>query len=323
MRYRKLGNTGSRVSEISLGSWLTFGNAIEDETGRDLVDFAFDHGINFFDTADVYARGEGELSIAKSLEGIPRKDYFLATKCFFPMSEGPNDRGLSRKHVHESLHASLKRLRTDYVDLLQCHRFDDETPLEETVRAMHDLITQGKVLYWGVSMWSAEQIRECCRICDEGGYYRPVSNQPLYNIFERDLEQDVMPTCAELGLGLVVFSPLAQGVLTGKYERDAWKEGSSLPEDTRAGDERQNKFIRRYLTDERLGQVEQFQALAKELETTAATLSLAWCLRRSELSSVIVGATRIEQLEQNIAACELELDASVFDRIDAIFSGAN
>lgn len=322
MRYRRLGQTGARVSEVGLGSWLTFGNAIEDETGRDLVDFAFDHGINFFDTADVYARGEGELSIAKSLEGIPRKDYFLATKCFFPMSEGPNDRGLSRKHIHESLHASLKRLRTDYVDLLQCHRFDDETPLVETVRAMHDLIVQGKVLYWGVSMWTATQIRECCHICDQGGWYRPVANQPLYNVFERELEQDVMPTCKEFGLGLVVFSPLAQGVLTGKYPRDSWKEGSALPEDTRAGDERQNAFIRRYLTEERLAQVERFIALAKDLETAPASLALAWCLRREELSSVIIGATRIEQLEENIAASELDLSAADWAKVDAIFAGS-
>jgi voltage-dependent potassium channel beta subunit len=320
MEYRKLGNTGLRVSEVSLGSWLTMGNAVEDETSRDLVDFAFDHGINFFDTADVYARGEGELAMAKALEGIPRKDYVLATKCFFPMSEGPNDRGLSRKHIHESLHASLKRLRSDYVDLLQCHRYDDDTPLEETCRAMSDLVSQGKILYWGVSMWTAEQIREACRICDEGGYYAPVSNQPLYNAIERELETDVMPTCAELGLGLVVFSPLAQGVLTGKYARDAWKEGSTLPETTRAGDERVNAFIRRYLTDERLGQVEQFELLAKELDTSPAALSLAWCLRRPELSSVIVGATRTEQLEQNVAATKLELGEEVWNKIDAIFS---
>src|SRR5947209_16068142 len=217
MQYRRLGDAGAKLSEIGLGGWLTFGNAIEQEQARAVLDKAFDVGINFLDTADAYARGKCEDVWGELLKDRRRSSYVLATKVFFPMADGPNDRGLSRKHVTESCHASLRRLRTDYLDLYQCHRFDENTQLEETVRAMDDLIRQGKVLYWGFSEWPAARIAECLEICGDR-FDAPRSSQPQYSLIWRNIEKDVMPLCRTAGIGQVVWSPLGQGVLTGKYK---------------------------------------------------------------------------------------------------------
>lgn len=316
MEYRRLGASGLEVSEIALGSWLTLGSSVDREATREIVQAAYDLGINFFDSADVYANGEGEEALGAALRGIPRQYVVIATKCFFPMSEHPNDGGLSRKHIFESVEASLRRLGTDYIDLHQCHRPDPETPLEETVRAYEDLIRQGKLLYWGVSMWSAEQIVDACRTADALGAYRPISNQPQYNMFRRDIERAVIPVCEREGLGQVVFSPLAQGVLSGKYS------GGVIPAGTRGADEFRNQFMGDFLRPERVAKVDALGPLAGELGISLPQLALAWCLRQRNVSSVIVGVTRKSQLEDNAKASGMALPAELVERIDAVLDGA-
>jgi len=247
------------------------------------------------------------------LAHYPRSSYVLATKVYFPMGEGPNDRGLSRKHIMEQCEASLRRLRTGTIDLYQCHRFDDTTPLEETLRAMDDLVHQGKIHYWGFSCWPASAIRRSFEICGER-LYTPVSSQPHYNMLLRDLEVEVMPACRELGVGHVVFSPLEQGLLTGKY-----KPGQPLPAGSRAGDERQNQFIRDRVADQRLlEQVASLREVAEEAGCTLAQLALAWILQRPEITSCIVGATRPGQVEENAAASGIELSGPQLARIDEL-----
>jgi aryl-alcohol dehydrogenase-like predicted oxidoreductase len=238
MEYRRLGKAGVKVSEVALGSWLTYGGATENETATQCIHRAYEVGINFFDTANVYARGESEKVVGAALKNFARDSYVLATKVFFPMGDGPNDRGLSRKHIMEQCHLSLKRLGTDYIDLYQCHRYDENVPLEETLRALDDLVSQGKVLYVGVSEWSAAQIGDALQLADKMNLDRIVSNQPYYNMMGRGLEEEVLPLCEREGIGQVVFSPLAQGVLTGKY-----KPGQKPPEGTRASDPKQNQFM--------------------------------------------------------------------------------
>ena len=313
MKYRKLGSSGLMVSEIALGSWLTFGDSVDQAQCSKLVRLALDQGINLIDTADVYARGEAEIALAKALASVPRKDYVLASKCYFPTGVGANDRGLSRKHIFESLHASLARLETEYLDLYQCHRFDEDSPISETVRAMDDLIRQGKVLYWGVSSWTAEHIRVVVEFCRSHGYTAPIANQPVYNMLEAGIEEEVLPTCEELGLGLIVYSPLAQGTLSGKYQ-----PASEPPKASRASNATVNHFIKRYMGDEHLEAVQCLNKLARELDLPLAQLALAWCLRQEALSSVIVGVTKLEQLEQNCQASELELSDSTHDEIARI-----
>jgi voltage-dependent potassium channel beta subunit len=310
---RLLGRSGLRVSEIGLGSWLTFGSAVDGSASRAIVERALDLGINFFDTADVYATGKAEEALGESLSGVARHTLVIASKCFFPMSEDPNDRGLSRKHVFDSVHGSLRRLRTDYLDLHQCHRFDPDTPLAETVRAYDDLIRQGKLLHWGVSQWSAEQIREACRVADALNGPRPISNQPGYSIARRELEAEVLPTCVDEGLGQIVFSPLGQGVLTGKYGSGRRPEGS------RALDAKRNRWMASLLEREGLERVEALRPLAHSVGLSMAQLALAWCLREPSVASVIVGATRSEQLEDNCGASGVELPESVLKQIDQIF----
>ena len=237
MDYRRVGDSGLEVSEVGFGSWLTLGSSIDALASSELVRRAFDLGVNFFDTADVYANGSAEEALGRAVRDLPRQELVIASKCFFAMSKRPNDRGLSRKHVVESIEGSLRRLGLDYLDLHQCHRFDPEVPLEETVRAYEDVIRQGKILYWGVSQWSGAQVREACRIADTTGGYRPISNQPGYSILRREIEAEVLPTCDELGIGQLAFSPLAQGALTGKYG------GGPPPPGTRAADEQRNRFM--------------------------------------------------------------------------------
>ena len=313
MQYRPLGKSGLRVSEVSLGSWLTYGATVDASGATQVVRAALDLGINLFDTADVYAAGAAEEALRIALEGTPRHQVVIATKAFFPMSEKPNDRGLSRKHLFESVHASLRRLGTDYVDLHQCHRFDETTPLEETVRAYEDLIRAGKVLYWGVSEWDHERIREAVEIADTCGGYRPISSQPQYSILRRGIERRVLRTCEKRGIGQIVWSPLAQGVLTGKYATGV------RPEGTRAAHPFQSRFMEAFLTEEMLARVEKLRPIAADLDLTMGQLAIAWCLRQSNLASAIVGATRPEQIQENAKASGVALPDEVITKIDALF----
>ena len=314
MEYRRLGEAGVRVSAVGLGSWLTFGSTVEEQTARDCIRRAYELGVNFFDTANVYARGQAERVMGGALADFPRDSFVLATKVYFPMGDGPNDEGLSRKHVFEQCHASLGRLGVEYVDLYQCHRYDDETPLEETCGVMNDLVRQGKVLYWGVSEWTADQIRLAVELCRARSWSPPSSDQPEYNALQRRIEKDVLPTTGELGLGSVVWSPLAQGVLTGKYESASDVPGGSRAAGRHAG------FMRRYLRPEVLEAVRAFVRVAEEADCTPSQLALAWCLRRPEVSSVIVGATRVRHVDESVAAADLEFEPEVFERVDRALS---
>ena len=317
MQYRKLGKWGIKVSEVGLGSWLTYGSAVDEKSAADQIQQAFDTGINFFDTANVYGLGNGELAVGKALKRLSRHQYVLATKVFFPMGKGPNDRGLSRKHIFEQCHSSLSRLQVDYIDLYQCHRYDPEVPMFELVRAMDDLIRQGKILYWGVSEWQADQITTAVTTANAMNAAPPVSNQPQYNMLQRDIEKDVIPMCKRLGLGQVVFSPLAQGVLTGKY-----KVGVPYPKDSRAANEQINAFLvgRHTMSVESLEAVDKLSLIAKELGVTMATLALAWCLRESNVSSVIIGATKSAQIVENANASGLILEDAVKEKIETLLA---
>ncbi len=283
MEYRKLGKWGIRVSEVAVGGWLTHGRSIGDDTTSAIVRKAFDLGINFFDTADVYNRGEAETALSHAVSGIRREDLVIATKCYFPMSDKPNDRGLGRKHIMESLAASLKRLKMDYVDIMQFHRFDPETPIEETVRAADDLVRQGKALYWGVSEWQAHQIAEAVYIARSMNAHPPVSNQPAYNMLHRYIEKSVVPASESFGMGQVVFSPLAQGILTGKY-----LPGQPPPAGSRGADESSNMFMKDQLGDETLSKVQELKKFAESQGLSLPQLALAWCLRLPGVSSVII-----------------------------------
>ena len=314
MRYRRLGSSGLKVSAVGLGTWLTFGGRVERKKAVDIVGRALDLGINFIDTADVYAMGKAEDILGSALAGIPRRDYVLASKVYFPTGPGPNDRGLSRKHIDETVHASLTRLRTTYIDLYQCHRYDEETPIAETVRAFDDLIRQGKVLYWGVSMWTAGQIEEAVSVADQMRAPRPVSNQSAYNLMQREIEAEVMPACVQQGLGILPYSPLAQGVLTGKYR------GGARPAGSRAADERESKFMEPYFGEEQDKGVERLVAMARDCGLKPAQLALAWILQRPEVSAVIAGATRVRQVEENAAAAATDVPAEVLAELDRVFA---
>ena len=313
MEYRHLGKYGVKVSEISLGSWLTYGGATEDDTATRCIDKAYELGINFFDTANVYACGEAEKVVGRALGKYPRDSYFLATKVYFPMGDGPNDKGLSRKHIFEQCHLSLKRLNTEYIDLYQCHRYDEDTPLEETLRALEDLTNQGKILYSGVSQWSAGQISNAQDMIRENRWHPLASNQPYYNMLGRDIEEAVIPVSEKEGIGQVVFSPLAQGILTGKY-----KPGEKPAEGTRAADPKQNTFMgtRGVLDDKQLVQVQNLIPIAQEAGLSMSQLALAWCLRKKNVSSVIIGASKPEQVEDNAAASGKILTPDQLKRID-------
>ena len=311
MRYRPLGNSGCKVSVLSVGSWMTFGGSVAQETTNACVAAAIEAGVNLFDTADIYDHGAAESALAVALQPFRRQDLVLATKLFWPMTDHVNDKGLSRKHVMESCHGSLRRLRTDYLDLYQCHRFDPETRVEETARAMEDLIRQGKVLYWGVSVWAADQIVEACEEADRWGGYRPVTNQPPYSLLEREIEREVIPTCTQLGLSQIVWSPLAQGLLTGKYA------DGKVPPGSRAADERRNRFLKPLLEPVNLKRAAHVAAVAAEAGLTPAQISLAWVLRRPEISSAILGVTRVEQLRENLQAADVSLSSETIARLEA------
>lgn len=313
MNYRNLGRYGIRVSEVALGGWLTQGRTLSTEGTNAIVHKAFDLGINFFDSADVYNRGEAEKALASAISDLRRADLVIATKCYFPMSDRPNDRSLSRKHIVESVHDSLKRLKTDYIDLMQFHRFDATTPVDESVRAIDDLVRQGKVLYWGVSEWRAHQIMDAHRMAERFNAHPPISNQPLYNMLHRDIEEFVLPTTEQLGMGNVVFSPLAQGVLTGKY-----LPGKKAPEGSRGADDMSNTFMGDTLKDDVLIKVKKLKEFANKQGHTLAQFALAWCLRQPAVSSVIIGATSAEQVEVNCGAADLKLDPNCWAEAEAI-----
>ncbi|MFC4620453.1 aldo/keto reductase family protein [Camelliibacillus cellulosilyticus] len=311
MEYRRLGKTGTKVSEIALGSWLTYGGYVDADKAIKTIHKAYDLGINFFDTANVYMRGAAEEIVGQAIKAFSRDSYVLATKVYFPMGDGPNDRGLSRKHIMEQAHASLKRLDVDYIDLYYCHRYDPETPLEETLRALDDLVRQGKVLYIGVSEWTAEQITEAVHLADQKLLDRLVVNQPQYSMLVRKIENEVIPVCQKHGIGQVVWSPLAQGVLTGKY-----KKGAEPPKDSRALTN--NKSIYNLLTDKNLDKVEQLKGVAAEQNLSLPQLAIAWILRQSNVSSALVGASRPEQIEENAKASGVQLDRETLEKIEEI-----
>lgn len=315
MQYRNLGNSGLKLSTIGLGSYLTIGMHVPDDVAAECLKVGFDAGLNFIDTANAYNRGKAEEALGRLLAGYPRSSYVLATKVWAPMGDGPNDRGLSRKHLVEQCHASLKRLRTEYIDLYQCHRFDPSTPLEETLRTLDDLCRQGKVLYWGVSEWTAAQIAQAQGLCRQNGWQPMTSNQPRYSLMYRYPERDVFPLCRQEGIGQVNFSPLAHGVLSGKY-----KPGGPVPAGTRAADPSQNAIMMRlYWGDENLRKVQEFAGIAAESGCTPAQLALAWCLRQEVVTSVISAATRVEQMRDNVAAADLTVPDEVAARLDRLF----
>src|SRR6266550_9595555 len=314
MQYRRLGRAGVHVSTIALGSWLTYGSSVAEEAAIQCIHKAYELGINFFDTANAYNRGAAEKVVGGALRDYSRDSFVLATKVYFPMGEGPNDRGLSRKHIMEQCHASLRRLGVDYVDLYQCHRPDADAPLEETLRALDDIVTQGKALYVGVSMWPAELLDEARRLQSKLNLDPIVSNQPEYSMLTRDIEKDVLPVSKQLGIGQVVYSPIAQGVLAGKY-----KPGERPPEGTRAAT-KDADFMERFMRDDLLEAVQQLRPIADELGITMAQLAVAWVLREPGVSSAIVGASRPEQVDENVAASGVELPPEVLGRIDEILT---
>jgi aryl-alcohol dehydrogenase-like predicted oxidoreductase len=315
MDYRLLGRSGFKVGVLTYGNWVTHGSQIEEDAARECVRAALDCGLTTFDTADVYARGRAEEILGRALMGERREGLEIFTKVYGPMGEGPNDAGLSRKHIREGIEASLRRLQMDHVDLYQAHRYDYETPLEETMQAFADVVRSGKALYIGVSEWRAEEIRAAKALADE--LHVPlVSNQPQYSALYRVIEAEVVPTCRELGLSQVVWSPLGQGVLTGKYQ-----PGQTPPEGSRATDEAGGaKFIQRLLRDDVLERVQQLRPLADEAGLSMANLALAWVLQEENVASAIIGASRPEQVRENVQAVGVRLDPALKQRIDEVLA---
>jgi aryl-alcohol dehydrogenase-like predicted oxidoreductase len=314
MEYRHLGQSGLKVSELTYGNWITHGSQVEEDAAKACVAAALDEGITSFDTADSYAGTRAEEVLGRALAGQRRESVEIFTKVFWPTGSGPNDRGLSRKHVTESLHASLRRLGTDYVDLYQAHRYDHETPLEETLRAFDDLVRQGKALYIGVSEWRAEEIAAALRIAGEMGLDRIVSNQPQYNMLWRVIEAEVVPLCEKEGIGQIVFSPIAQGVLTGKY-----LPGQAPPANSRATDEAGGaNVISRWMRDPLLAKVQELKPLADEAGLSLAQLAVAWTLQNPNVSAAVIGASRPGQVRENAKAAGVKLDAGLMRRIDDV-----
>jgi voltage-dependent potassium channel beta subunit len=313
MEHRHLGRSGLKVSEIAYGNWITHGSQVAEDAARACVAAALDEGITTFDTADVYAGTRAEEVLGRALDGVRRESVEICTKVYWPTGPGPNDSGLSRKHITESINGSLRRLRTDYVDLYQAHRYDHETPLEETMRAFDDLVRQGKALYIGVSEWRAGEIADALRIAGELGLDRIVSNQPQYNMIWRVIETEVVPLCEREGIGQIVWSPIAQGVLTGKYA-----PGSAPPAGSRATDPSGSGFIQRYLNEDLLQRVTELTPVADEAGLSLAQLAIAWVLQNPSVSAAIVGATRPEQVRENVKAAGVKLDQAIMSRIDSI-----
>jgi len=317
MDFRYLGNSGLKVSEISYGNWLTHGSQVENEQAKACVKAALEAGITTFDTADTYANTKAESVLGEALEGQRRESLEILTKVYWPTGPGgPNDTGLSRKHIHESINASLRRLKTDYVDVYQAHRYDTETPLEETMEAFADVVRAGKALYIGVSEWTAEQLQEGHRLARELRVPL-VSNQPQYSMVWRVIEAEVVPASEELGIGQVVFSPIAQGVLTGKY-----KPGEQPPAGSRATDDKGGaNFVKRFLTDDVLTRVQELKPIADEVGLSLSQLAIAWVLQNPNVSSAITGASRPEQVTENVKAAGVKLEDGVLKRIDETLGG--
>ncbi len=309
MQYRRLGRTGLKVSALSIGAWLTYGSSrVEDDTAIACLHTAIESGINFIDVADIYARGEAEKVVGKAIKRYNRSHLVISTKAYWGMSEDVNDRGLSRKHIMESVEKSLKRFDMDYLDLFFCHRYDEQTPTDETVRAISDLITQGKILYWGTSMWSAAAVEEAVGHAHATNGYAPVTEQPLYNMLDREqVEGELEGVCDKYGIGLVVWSPLAQGVLTGKYNEGipAGSRGASADPD----------WFAKQITEDRIDRVRKLTALAAEAGVSMAALALAWAMKHRAVSSVITGATKPDHIYENLKALDVtitpELDAAI------------
>jgi voltage-dependent potassium channel beta subunit len=313
MHYRRMGRSGLKISEISLGSWVTFGAQVDEKKASELIHAAFDMGINFFDNADIYAGGVAETIMGAAIKDIQREALVISSKVFWPTLPGPNGRGLSRKHIVESANASLRRLGLDYIDLYFCHRYDPDTPLEEVVFTMNDLIRQGKILYWGTSEWEPHQIMEAIGIARSLNLVGPSMEQPRYNLMHRKrVENFLTPLCRDQGIGLTTFSPLEQGILTGKYN-DGIPSGSRASIDSMA-------WIRDRITPDKVNSVRQLTTIANELDCTPSQLAIAWILRRKEVSSVITGATSLEQLDENIAAANYEdkLTDDILERIEQV-----
>ncbi len=313
MHYRRLGKSGLKVSEIALGAWITMGNQIDENISRDLIHAAYDQGIIFFDNSDAYAAGHAEEVMGKAIKGLPRTGLVISSKVFWPTMPGPNGRGLSRKHITESIHASLRRLDTDYIDIYYCHRYDPDTPVEEVVYTMNTLIQQGKILYWGTSEWEAAFITQAVGVAKQYHLIPPVVEQPQYNMFHRHrVEEDLAPVCREFGIGLTTWSPLYSGVLTGKYN-------DGIPEGSRASLENMS-WIRDRITPDRVAKVRALTSIANQFDITTAQLAIAWLLRRKEVSSVITGATRLEQLDENLLAADAQkyLSDDVLEQIESV-----
>jgi voltage-dependent potassium channel beta subunit len=312
MEFRNLGRSGLVISEIAYGNWITHGSQVEAEAAQACVRAALDAGITTFDTADVYAGTRAESVLGDALKGERRQGLEIFTKVFWPTGPGRNDRGLSRKHILESIDGSLRRLQTDYVDLYQAHRYDHSTPLEETMLAFADVVRSGKALYIGVSEWRAAEIRAAAVLAQE--LHVPlISSQPQYNMLWRVIETEVIPACEELGLGQIVWSPIAQGVLTGKY-----LPGQAPPEGSRATDPSGGPFVQRLLTDDVLTRVQQLKPLAEQAGLTPAQLAVAWVLQNRNVSAAIIGASRPEQVTENVQASGVKLDTGLLKQIDEI-----
>lgn len=312
MQYRRLGRAGMKVSSVSLGAWLTYGGSVERDVATQCIHAAIENGVNFIDVADIYAKGEAEIVVGKAIRDHKRSDLVISSKVFWPMSENVNDSGLSRKHIMESVDKSLQRLGVDYLDMYFCHRYDAETPVEEVVRAMDDLVRQGKVLYWGTSTWTAAQIEDAVGTARWLNSYLPQVEQPRYNMLDRHIEPEIIPIAAKHGMGLVVYSPLAQGILTGKYN-------DGIPEGSRATT---HEWMAKGITEETVDKVRQLSEIAADLGVSMAQLALAWLLRRPEISSVITGASRPQQVLDNVKAAEITLDPAALDAIEEILDNA-
>jgi aryl-alcohol dehydrogenase-like predicted oxidoreductase len=313
MEYRHLGKSGLIISEIVYGNWITHGSQVEEDAAKSCVAAALDEGITSFDTADVYAGTRAEEVLGRALTGIRRESVEIFTKVFWPTGPGRNDRGLSRKHIIEGLNGSLRRLGTDYVDLYQAHRYDHETPLEETLQAFEDAVRQGKALYIGVSEWRAEEIAAALKIAGEMGFDRIISNQPQYNMLWRVIEAEVVPLCEKEGIGQIVFSPIAQGALTGKY-----LPGAEPPARSRATDPEGSGFISRWMKEPILTRIQELKPLADEAGLSLAQLAVAWTLQNPNVSAAIIGATRPDQVRENVKAAGVRLDAGLLRRIDDV-----
>lgn len=314
MRYRSLGHSGLKLSEVGLGSWLTYGSTVERDVARKCVLRAWEKGVNFIDTANVYAKGAAEEVLGPVLKELHRDALVLATKVYFPMGLGPNERGLSRKHIRDQVHHSLRRLQVEYIDLYQCHRYDTETPIEETCEMMNDLVRAGTILYWGTSEWNADAIASAVNLCRARGWAVPISNQPQYSALWRRIERRVLPTCEAYGIGNVVWSPLAMGILTGKYT-----DAKNPPKGTRAASGSKD-MMEDYFTQPVLDAVQKLKPLAKRSGASMAQLALAWCLRQRAVTSVIVGATKVAHVDDNVAAGDIDVDPAIFAEMDKILN---